>query len=142
MIWVVEAEPALPENYRSPGFQPDREGGQQHHRPEHRQRCDCEDDIEPALQNTVPRGNRLVEDRQQRRGADMGVRAFTESELVGMRRKPDVHGKDPEPFQELQYPALGGKRDRDDQHVDASAASELDQFLDRAELRIACDHWR
>ena len=72
----------------------------------------------------------------------IGIGARPKPQLIAVRRQSDVDGKHPELLQERQHARFGRQRQRDDQHVDAGDAGELDQFRDIAEFRIAGDDRR
>ena len=94
----------------------------------------ADDLVEQPFHHHVPVGDRLVEHVEHRDVADIGIGARPEAQLVGMRREPDVDRQHPQLLQHLQDARLGRDRQREDHEVDAGAAREFDEVVDRAEL--------
>lgn len=132
---VVEAVPLLLEDDRAGRGGFDSDCRAKHDRPQEHQGDQAEEDVEAALGNGVPIGNRLVEDVEHGDIADMGVAARAETQIVGVGGEPDVDRQDPELLQKLQNALLRRQRQRDDQHVDARQARELHGFVDRSKFR-------
>src|SRR6185437_5618712 len=85
----------------------------------------------------VPIGDRPVEYVEHGHGADIGVGAWAELQLVGMGSKPDIDRQHPQLLQHLQDAAFRRNRQREDHQIDARAAAEFDQIVDRAELALS-----
>ena len=68
----------------------------------------------------------------------MRVSTRRKLQFRGLAADPDINGQFPQPFQNVQQSRLGGKRDGDDDEIDALGAGVLGQFADLADL-AACD---
>ncbi len=131
---VVEAVALLLEQHRAAAVELDGDRGDQHDRRRRQQQQAADDLVEQPFHHHVPVGDRLVEDVEHRDVADIRIGARPETQLVRMRRQPDVDRQHPELLEHLQDAALGRDRQREDHQVDAGAARELDQLVDGAEL--------
>ena len=131
---VVEAIALLLEENRPAAVEPDRDRDDRHHG-ERGEQCEAADDlVEQPFHHDVPVGDRAVEHVEHRHRADVGVGARAEPQLVGVRREADVDRQHPELLEHLQDARLGRDRQREDHEVDAGAAREFDEVVDRAEL--------
>ena len=132
---VVEAVALLLEEHRPAAVELDGERDERHHRQRRSSSASAADDlVEQPLHHDVPVGDRLVEHVEHRHVADVGIGARAEAQLVGVRREADVDRQHPELLEHLQDAALGRDRQREDHEVDARAAGEFDEVVDRAEL--------
>ena len=131
---VVEAVALLLEQDRSAAveFDCDRNHGHNRRQGDERERADHF--VEQPFHHHVPVGDRLVEHIEHRNVAEIGIGAGPEMQLVRMRGQADVDWKHPELLQHLQDAAFGRNRQRKDHQIDAGAAREFDEVVDRAEL--------
>ena len=112
----------------------------QHHRRGRDQHQRADDLVEQPFHHDVPVRDRLVEHVEHRDVADVGVGARAEAQLVGMCRQADVDRQHPQLLQHLQDARFRRDRQREDHQVDAGAAREFDQIVDRAELEKPGHH--
>ena len=134
---VVEAEPLLAEQHRPRTVELDRERDQPHHRQCQHQDREADDVVEQPLHHQVPIGDRRLEHVERRHLAEIGIGAGTETQLVGMGRKPDIDRQHPQLLQHLENAGLGRDRQREQHEVDAGAARQFDDVVHLAELGAA-----
>ena len=136
---VVEAVPLLAEEDGSLGIEFHRERDQAHHRQEQHEQKRADDTVEGRLDDHVPVGDRLVEDVEHRHRADPRIGARAEPQLVGVGGQANVDRQNPELAQHLEDAFFRRDRQGEDDEIDARAAREFHEIVDRAEFREA-DH--
>ena len=134
---VVEAVALLLEEHRAAAVELDGDRRQQHDRGCEQEQDAADEAVEQHLGHHVPVGDRLVEDVEHRDVADIGIGARPEAQLVRVRGQPDIDRQHPQLLEHLQDAPFRRDRQREDHQVDAGAAGELDQIVDRAELAAA-----
>ena len=137
---VVEAVAALAEEHRAGAVELDGERGRGHQRQQGEEDQAAGDAVEGRLDHHVPVGDRLVEDVEHRNVADVGIGARAEAQLAHVRGEPHVDRQHPQLAHHVEHALFGGQRQRHQDEVDAGAAGELDQVVDRAELGNAGHH--
>ena len=113
-----------------------------HHRQQREQHQRADHAVEHRLDHHVPVGDRLVENVEHRHVADVGIGARAEPQLVHVRGEPHVDRQHPQLAHHLQDALFRRQRQRHEDEIDARQARELDEIIDRAELRDAADDQR
>ena len=93
--------------------------------------------VKQPFHHQIPVGDRRFEHVQCWDFAEIGIRAGTEAQLVGMSRKPDLDGKYPQLLQHFENSRLRRDRQREQHEVDASASRQFQDVVDLAQLRTA-----